>query len=132
MWRALRIGSLLLVLLVVAQGAWVARSRTTDWKESLRVVIYPINGDQSAAADTYTGGLRREMFQPIAVYLRQEARAYNLPLRDPVEIYLAPRVASTPPSPPRQANALEAVLWSLRLRFWAWRNDGYSGPRPHV
>lgn len=132
MLRALRTGFLLFVLVAVAQGAWIARGRTTDWKEPLRVVIYPINGDHSAAGDAYTKGLRRDMFEPIATYLRQEARNYKLPLRDPVEIYLAPSVESTPPAPPQQANALEAVLWSLQLRFWAWRHDGYSGPKAHV
>ena len=132
MWRTLRIGLLLFVLVVVAQGAWIARARTTEWKESLGVVIYPINGDGSAASDAYISGLRREMFEPIAVYLRQQARAYNLPLRDPVEIYLAPQVTSIPPTSPRQANTLEAMLWSLQLRFWAWRNDGYGGAKPHV
>src|SRR3990167_1200475 len=101
MARALRIGFLLFVLLVVAQGAWIARARTTEWKESLRVVIYPINGDGSAAADAHIQGLRRNLLEPIAAYLRLQARDYNLPLQDPVEIYLAPRVASTPPAPPR-------------------------------
>ena len=132
MARALRIGFLLFVLLVVAQGAWIARARTTEWKESLRVVIYPINGDGSAAADAHIQGLRRDMFEPIAAYLRLQARDYKLPLQDPVEIYLAPRVASTPPAPPRQGSAPEIMLWSLQLRFWAWRNDGYGGPKAHV
>ena len=132
MGRILRIAFLLFVLLVVAQGAWIARARTTDWKEPLRVVIYPLNGDRSAAADAYIQTLRRDALEPIATFMRQQARAYNLPLRDPVEIYLAPRVESTPPPPPREASAPAVMLWSLRLRFWAWRNDGYSGPKPHV
>jgi len=132
MLRTVRIGILLFVLLVVAQGAWIARGRTTDWKEPLRVVIYPISADSSAAADAYTAGLRRADFEPIADYLRQQARIYNLALRDPIEIYLAPRVDALPPATQRQANALEAVLWSLRLRFWAWRHDGYDGPKAHV
>jgi len=132
MARALRIGFLLFVLLVVAQSAWIARGRTTDWKEPLRVVIYPINGDGSAAADAYLKGLRLDRFEPIAAYLRLQARERKLPLRDPVEIYLAPRVASTPPAPPRQGSTPEIILWSLQLRFWAWRNDGYAGPKAHV
>jgi hypothetical protein len=132
MWRRLRIGILLFVLLVVAQGAWIARARTSDWKEPLRVVIYPINGDQSQAAGAYTAALKRDQFEPIAEYLREQARLYNLSLRNPVEIYLAPRVDSVPPAPPRQAHALDAALWSLQLRFWAWRHDGYAGPKAHV
>lgn len=125
-------GFLLLVLLVVAQSAWIARGRTTEWKEPLRVVVYPISGDGSAAADAHIQGLRSDRFEPIADYLRQQAGDYKLPLRDPVEIFLAPRVASIPPAPPRQGSAPEIMLWSLQLRFWAWRNDGYRGPKPHV
>ncbi len=132
MARFLRIGLLLFVLLVVAQGAWIARGRTTDWKESLRVVIYPINGDGSTAADRYIQSLSRDGFEPLAVYLRAQARRYALPLRSPVEVYLAPRVDALPPAPPREPSALAAVAWSLQLRFWAWRHDGYSGPKAHV
>ena len=132
MGRILRIAFLLFVLLVVAQGAWIARARTTDWKEPLRIVIYPLNGDRSAAADAYIQTLRRDALEPIATFMRQQARAYNLPLRDPIEIYLAPRVESTPPQPPRDAGAPAIMLWSLRLRLWAWRHGGYSGPKPHV
>ncbi len=132
MGRILRIGFLLFVLLVVAQGAWIARARTTDWKEPLRVVVYPINGERNAGTDAYIQGLQRETLEPIAEFMRQQARTYRLPLRDPVEVYLAPRVESRPPLPPQHASAPEIMLWSLRLRFWAWRHDGYSGPKPHV
>jgi hypothetical protein len=47
-------------------------------------------------------------------------------------MYFAPRVDSVPPAPPTAAGRIEAVLWSLQMRFWAWRNDAYAGPRPHV
>jgi hypothetical protein len=26
----------------------------------------------------------------------------------------------------------EVMAWSLRVRFWAWRHDGYDGPKAHV
>jgi hypothetical protein len=132
MARILRIGLLLFVLLAVAQGAWIARARTTDWKEPLRVVVYPINGDGSAAADRYIQGLPRDAFEPLALFMREQARNYGLPLRTPVELYLAPRVETPPPAPPREGGRLEVMLWSLQLRFWAWRHDGYSGPKAHV
>ncbi len=132
MARTLRIGLLLFVLLAVAQGAWIARGRTTYWKEPLRVVIYPINGDRSAAADRYIQGLPRDGFEPLAAFMRAQARNYGLPLRSPVEVYLAPRVEALPPEPPSNANLLSIMAWSLRLRFWAWRNDGYDGPKAHA
>jgi len=132
MGKVLRTGLLLFVLLVVAQGAWIARARTTDWKEPLRVVIYPISGDRSAAADRYIESLPRDGFEPLAAFMREQAGVYNLQLRSPVEIFLAPRVDSMPPAPPHAGNRLEIMLWSLQLRYWAWRHDGYSGPKAHV
>ena len=132
MARIIRIGLLLFVLLVVAQGAWIARGRTTDWKEPLRVVVYPINGDRSAAAETYLKQLPQNGFEPLALYIREQARIHGLPLRVPVEMYVAPRVDALPPEPPRQGSRLEVMWWSLQLRFWAWRNDGWSGPKAHV
>ena len=132
MARILRIGLLLFVLVAVAQGAWIARARTTDWQEPLRVVVYPINGDGSTAADRYIQSLPRDGFEPLALFMREQARVYNLPLRAPVEMYLAPRVDATLPEPPRQGSRFEVILCSLQLRFWAWRHDGYSGPKPHV
>ena len=24
------------------------------------------------------------------------------------------------------------IVWSLKLRFWAWRNDDYPGSRPDI
>jgi hypothetical protein len=132
MAKSLRIGLLIFVLLVVAQGAWLARSRTTEWREPLRVVLYPVNGDESAAADAYLRTLRRQAFDPVADFMRREAGRHGLTLRSPVEIYLAPTVGARPPAPPTAASTPEIVLWSLRMRFWAWRHDAYGGPKAHV
>lgn len=40
MWRNIRIGVLLLVLLTVAQRAWL-QTRVLDWRNNLYVAIYP-------------------------------------------------------------------------------------------
>jgi hypothetical protein len=132
MGRWLRIGALFFVLLVVGREAWLARSRTTEWREPLRVVIYPLNADGSAASDAYLSTLRRDIFTPIVDFTREQAQAHRLALRSPVELYLAPRIDAAPPLPPSQASAPEIMLWSLQLRFWAWRHDAYDGPKPHV
>jgi hypothetical protein len=132
MWRVLRIAFLLFILATVAQTAWLTRARVADWKETLRVVIYPIAADGNAATAQYLSGLDVATFRPIEDYLQEEAARYQLPLRRPVELRLGPRVQSLPPEPPRDAGPAGAVVWSLRLRWWAWRNDRYDGPRPHV
>ncbi len=132
MAKIVRVTLLLIVLLAVAQGAWKAHVRTSDWSETLRVAVYPVNAGASPAADSYIGGLRRPVIEPLAVFLREQARGYNLRLAEPIEVYLAPRVNAVPPAPPRNGSAAEIVWWSLQMRWWAWRHDGFDGPRPHV
>jgi len=132
MAKTIRITVLLIILLGVAHSAWKARVRTSEWSETLRVVVYPINGDGSAAADAYIAALRRQSLAPLAEFMRTQARLYHLALRDPIEVYLAPRVAERPPAPPSHGNGFDIALWSLKLRWWAWRHDGHDGPKPHV
>jgi len=132
MWRKLRIVILLFVLATVAQAAWIARARTTEWNNTVRVAIYPINGDGSSVAARYIGELRKSGFERIATVFASEAAGYGVPVRNPIDIGLAPPVESQPPSPPFGGSKLDVVLWSLRLRFWAWRHDNYRGPKPDV
>src|SRR3954466_11354699 len=132
MLRFIRMGLLLGVLVAVAQSAWIARGRTTEWKEPLRVETYPINAVDSAVTDKYIQGLPRDGFEPLATFMREQARIYGLPLNSPVEVYVAPRVNAIPAEPPREAGLLGIMSWSLQLRFWAWRNDAYDGPKGHV
>jgi hypothetical protein len=132
MWRVLRIAILLFILATVAQAAWLARSRTTDWKDTVRVVIYPINGDGSAVSGLYVSQLRDASYEPIAAFFKEEGRKHGLRLAEPADVRVAPQVSSRPPAPPFGGNRLEVILWSLRLRYWAYWNDGYQGPKPHV
>lgn len=132
MSKTVRISVLLLILLMVALSAWKARLRTTEWAETLRVAVYPISGDDSPVVDAYIASLRRPAFEAIAVFTREQAQIYGLKLRDPVELYLAPRIAVKPPAPPDHGTPLAVIAWSLKMRWWAWRNDGFDGPRPHV
>lgn len=132
MWRGLRIVILLFILATVAQGAWLARSRTVEWRNTVRVAIYPINGDGSHVAAQYIGELREATFEPIEAFLSWEAGNYSLPLRRPVNVALAPPVSSRPPAAPFGGGTPDVILWSLRLRYWAYWNDTYKGPRPDV
>jgi hypothetical protein len=132
MWRVARIGLLLFVLAVVAQNAWVARLRTAEWKHSLHVVIYPINADAAATSGRYIGELRKPAFEPIEDFFRTEAKKYDVSLADPVEVFLAPPILSTPPAAPFGGSVLHIIGWSLELRAWAWWNDTYKGAKPDV
>jgi hypothetical protein len=132
MFRALRIIFLLLILATVAQQAWLARSRATSWDNTLYVGIYPIAADSSAETQRYVASLQPDSFNGIDAFFDEEAKRHGLNVWHPVSTRVAPPVADTPPPAPRHANALEAILWSLQMRWWAWRHDRIDGPKPGV
>jgi len=131
-FKTLRILILLAILVVVGAGTWLARLRTTAWDLPLRVAIFPINADASSATDRYIRSLTVDAFEPIAAFTRQEGARYGLALSTPVEVFLAPEIGRVPPLPPFGGNALRVALWSLQMRYWAWVNAAYDGPKPHV
>ena len=128
MFKKLRILFLLYVLLLVAITTWSTRERNTDWFEPLWVVIYPINGADSAIVDRYIKALSEANFAPIETLFRNQGSAYGLAIKNPVDVRLAPQVLSSPPVPPASGNPLAVAYWSLHLRYWAWRNDSFDGP----
>lgn len=132
MFRKIRILLLLLVLATVALGAWRANTRLTAWEHSVHVALYPIAADDSPATARYIAQLDSESFAEIDRWLQEEARRYGKTVLQPVVIRLAPPPGSRPPLPPQRAGAFDAILWSLKLRWWAARLDEIPGPRPQV
>ena len=132
MARAIRIALLLFVLATVAVGAWHKRTLVQSWQRTLAVVVYPINGDRRDGTAAYMASLSSQSFASIAEFMRNEAQRYGLGLTSPLSVKLGPQVSTAPPHAPVGGNTLEIILWSLRLRFWAWRNDAYAGPKPDV
>ena len=131
-WRAARIVVLLFVLATVAQTAWLARTRTTDWRSTLRVVIYPIRADGSAVTSRYVSDLRKSAFDAIEAFFAREGRKHGVVLATPVDMFIAPAIESQPPPAPFGGSRPAVMLWSLKLRYWAWWNDTHKGPKPDV
>jgi hypothetical protein len=129
MFKTLRIVLLLFILASVAAGTWRAKTRAVQWKYPLHAVVFPINGDASAASMRYLAGLTSETFKPIEDFIEAQAKRYGIKVAygRPVQIALAPEVKARPPAPPLGGNVLSVVFWSLKLRYWAWRNDEHQG-----
>lgn len=128
MFRQLRILILLLLLFMVAATTWLTQWRSTDWSRSQWLVIYPINGDGRAATDDYIRRLGEDSFRSIEEFMAREGTHYGINVAQPIEIRIAPQVHALPPPPPPSRQPLEVALWSLHMRWWAWRNDSYDGP----
>ncbi|MEO8332159.1 MAG: hypothetical protein ABI479_06970 [Gallionella sp.] len=132
MFKALRVFILLFIFAVVASGAWRARTKSVEWKYTLPVNIYLINGDGSEVAAEYLRKLTVDDFKPIEIFMHDEAERYGRSANASIEIRLGGAIATQPPDPPRNGSALEVMIWSLKMRWWAWRNTDTTGPGPQV
>jgi hypothetical protein len=124
-FKTLRIAILLLVLLFVALTTWQQGYLSTRWRDPLYVAIYPIAADDSAVTSAYLASLDSERFQPIDRFFTREAERYRLRTDQPVKTRLRPELHDLPPMRAADSGVLATVVWSLRLRYWAWRVSGH-------
>ena len=132
MFKALRIFILLIILAIVGGSTYLTKVRTTDWDAPLWISIYPINADNSQVSENYIAQLNNNQFQDINEFLSEEGKYYKIPINKPVTINIAPEVHSLPPEPPEDRSILSIMLWSLKLRYWAYSNNTDTGPSPDV
>jgi hypothetical protein len=121
-----RVAILLLILLVVAVTTWQDRYLSTRWHDPLYVAIYPIAADDSPVTKSYLAALDAEQFKPIDRFFAREAERYHLDAREPIKTRLRPELNDRPPQRAPDAGLLSTALWSLRLRYWAWRVSGHA------
>jgi hypothetical protein len=124
-FRRLRILFLLIVLLVVSVTTCQTRYYSTQWRSPLYVSIYPIAADASPVTRAYVEALDPERFKPIDAFFAREAKRYDVGLDDPVKTRLRPELRDRPPQRAPDASIPMTMLWSLELRFWAWRASGH-------
>jgi hypothetical protein len=113
MFKALRIFFLLLIFAGVALSTWRTRVQSVEWKYTLPVNIYLINGDDNLATADYLRSLTTEDFKPIETFMRDESARYGHVLRAPIEVRLGGEIDSRPPVPPQSGSRFDAVLWSI-------------------
>ena len=132
MFRAFRILVLLFFFIFVALGTWRARTQSVEWKYTLPVNLYLINGDGSAVTAGYLQNLAVENFKPVETFISDEEVRHGHPSYASIKVRLEGLIDAIPPEPPRNGNALEVIAWSLKMRWWAYRNAETAGPGPQV
>lgn len=123
-----RKGILLYILILVGVGHWLTTQRTTSWERTLIVALHPINGDASQRSAQYIESLERDAFKVVDDFFAEEAKHHGMQIETPIRIVLADSVDDQPPEPPHGANTLQIMLWSLKLRYWAWSVDRGANP----
>jgi hypothetical protein len=123
-FKMLRVALLLFVLLIVSLTTWQERYLSTRWREPLFVAIYPIAADDSPKTSAYMALLDSESFKPIDRFFAREAEAYHLGTAEPIRTRLRGFLQDLPTQRAADSGIFATALWSLRLRYWAWRVSG--------
>lgn len=128
-WKIMRVMILLIVLASVAMNAW--RDKNQDWSQPIFVVLYPINADQSQISQQYIQQLDTHHLDGITEYLQQQAQQYT---SKPIQFYfrLGQQIQTLPPAVPENSSMINVVLWSLKFRYYAWKNQQNLGFKPSV
>ena len=132
---SVRLAILLAALVFVALGAWLDHRRSTDWDGTLRVTVYPVAIDTDSATTRFVAGLDRDSFAGITGFIADEGSRYGVGIDEPVSVRVSHAVREPPPAAPTDPGPLSVALWSLRLRYWAWRvaaNDPLPPPDVQV
>jgi hypothetical protein len=114
-----RLWLLLAVLVFVALGAWLDRSRSRDWDDTLRITVYPIAQTADPSVVAYARGLQAADFSAVEEFFADESADFGVPLEQPVRIRVSQAALLAPPKLPDRPSMLDAILWSLRMRYYA-------------
>jgi hypothetical protein len=131
----LRLALLTGVLLFVALGTWLDRRRSTDWDAPLRVTVYPLPTVGDADVREYVASLDATAFAETESFLAEQGREYGVALEEPMRVRVSHAAPGLPPALPADAGMFSIALWSLKMRYWAWRvaaNDPLPPPDVQV
>jgi hypothetical protein len=120
-WRRIRIGVLLVVLVIAAGESWSDRFITTRWTNTLWIGLFPIDGDGHPATGRYIEALDRGQFTAIEEFVRREAARFGQTIDEPVRVELYPAVGAPPPQLDPDAGMASRLWWNLQLLYYSWR-----------
>lgn len=128
MFKFIRVFILVIILLIVAKTAWHEKIHTSEWRHTLSVNVYPVNGDGSDVTASYIQSLKLEDFSEIETFMEREALAFGRSVSTtPIKILLHSTVDSLPPNLPENKNIFATLWWSLKMRWWTFQNAPTSG-----
>lgn len=130
MFRKLRIAILLTILVVVAANQWLTGERLSSWEKPLWITIFPVLVDADPAVRHYAESLDASSFHEISVFLQQQAARHGHELENPAIFQVADPLTVLPPPLPAANSGFEIALWSLKMRWWSWRNASQDGLAP--
>ncbi len=119
----IRVAILLTVLVIVAGGQWITRSRMSSWGKPVWMTIYPILVSSYDVTKPYVDSLNRNSFKEIAEFLAQQSGRHGRKLSTPLKLQFAAPGYDLPPKIPPEGERIGIAIWSLKMHWWAWRRE---------
>lgn len=133
LFKAIRVGILLVILIIVAGNHWLGMARLAEWNGPIWITVYPIPADNRPETLSYLRSLEPDTFEAVSTFFSREAKRFGLDLPRAAHFQLAPIPDSLPPAVPDGANRVAIGWWSLKMRWWAWRRQQQDGlPDPDI
>lgn len=80
-----------------------------------------MNGEGNSIVGEYINQLDDATFKAIDQFFKREATHYELINEQPIKTRLGQTLQELPPEPPSPPfNSIEAIVWSLKFRYWAY------------
>lgn len=129
MWKNIRVAILLVVLLVVAVNAY--RDQNQDWNQPIYILLHPINADGRTTTQQYIQQLQQDDFAEVKQYLEKNSQQYR-GQSSYFTIQIGRELQQTPPKMSEQPSILNNILWSLKFRFYAWKQHQSGDGSPSL
>lgn len=128
-WKNLRIAIWLLILLVVAIHNFLDKNQ--NWDKPILVLLHPINPENDPEVAQYLQNLSNKDFNQSKQYLEKNIQHYY---QKPTAFYFeyGRQISEKPPNIPMNAGFSDVILWSLKFRYYAWKNATSGDKHPTV
>jgi len=133
MFKILRVVVLLIVLFSVWGTYRMQQTVTKGWSEPVTIKVIPVIADNSLNTSKFVQSLTPKDFSEVSRYLNESAKNYGLDLSNLIQVQLEEPINSVPPTiPSAKEGNFTRIVWSLRLRWWAWQNELNDHQNYHI
>ena len=129
MWKKIRVSILLLILAWAAFSTW--QDMNQDWNKSVIVLLHPINADGDATTAKYIEQISIENLDQTQHFLEENSRQFRGQAIF-FDFQLGRTLTQLPPKVPASNSMLNNILWSLKFRYYAWKQHQSADGSPDV
>lgn len=129
MWKKIRVLFLLIILLIVGVNTW--RDYHPNWDRPIVVNLHPINADGQVSTEKYIQQLSTHDLSNAQNYIQKMSAQYR-PQAVLVYFQLGRELIQIPPKVPENASLIDTIVWSLKFRFYAWKQHKSQDGSPSV